>query len=124
MKKLVIEKKEYILNDDECPKIYIEKYCNLDMYQDIELLERLYGLIGDVCTDLKIESLLCFDCKHGGFIPLNLVEKIEKINVFYNDLSSSHKFNLSKNIENLDVKNISINDPTMNFNNFLFIYSY
>lgn len=123
MKKLVIEKKEYILNDEEFPKLYIEKYCNLDMYQDIELLERLYGLIGDVCTDLKIESLLCFDCKHGGFIPLNLVEKIEKINVFYNDLTSSHKFNLSKNIENLDVKNISINDPTMNFNNILFIYS-
>lgn len=59
MKKLVIEKKEYILNDDEFPKLFIEKYCNLDMYQDVEILERLYGLIGDVCTDLKIESLLC-----------------------------------------------------------------
>jgi len=123
MKKLVIDKKEYIIEDEECPKIYIEKYCNLDMYEDVELLERLYGFIGDICTDLNIESLLCFDCKYGGFVPINLFDKIKYINVFYNDTNSSHKNNLSKNIENLKVNNISINDPKMNYNNYLFIYS-
>ncbi len=54
MKEIKIENFTYFVEDDEFKKLYIEKYCNLDMYHDLNELEKLIGLINDICIDLHL----------------------------------------------------------------------
>ena len=46
---VVIETKLYDCCDNEFIKIYKQDYCNLEMYHDIGMFERLTGLIHDIC---------------------------------------------------------------------------
>ena len=80
--KVNIEKQEYQIKDDEFTKLFIDKYCNLDMYNDLSELERIVGLINEISTEVKITNALYVNPTHGGFIPINCSKNLNNILVF------------------------------------------
>ena len=79
---VVIETKSYDCCDDEFIKIYKQEYCNLEMYDDIGLFERLSGLINDICIPFSIKSPIFINPTHGGFLTIILSEhyKLDNFN--------------------------------------------
>jgi hypothetical protein len=78
---VIIDKKRYLVNDNEYKKINHSEYNNLKLYNDIEIHERLIGLIKK-CKQVFLNgesSFISFDTTHGGFIPINLSYDFDNI---------------------------------------------
>ena len=105
MKEIKIENFIYFVEDHEFENKYIEKYCNLIMYKELDQLERLLGLINDICTDLKLNKILIINPTHGGYLPHNLCKNFE-VNVMFDQKYTNHYNNFIKNYECF--KNISL----------------
>ena len=63
--KVTIEKQEYQVENHEFSKIYIEKYCNLEMYNELGEFERLIALITEICKEVNINKALYVNPTHG-----------------------------------------------------------
>lgn len=113
---VVIETKLYDCCDDEFIKIYKPEYCNLEMYHDIGLFERLSGLIYDICIPFSIKSPIFINPSHGGFLPIIVSEHDALDNVkIYFDNGSNHYKNANTNISRHRLKKIYIiNKPEYN----------
>ena len=83
--KVNIEKKEYHVKDDEFTKLFIQEYCNLDLYNDLAEMERIIGLINDISIDVKIPNILYVNPTHGGFIPINCSKQIQNNILAFNE---------------------------------------
>ena len=93
-----IDKKKYFVNTNEfLPLISISKYCNLKLYNELGIFERIIGLINDISYDCQISNFIQLDVTHGGFIMLNCLSLNKKI---YYTCSNEHKSNIDLNIEN------------------------
>jgi predicted O-methyltransferase YrrM len=130
--KVVIENKEYQVEKNEFSKLFIEKYCNLNMFYDLGEFERLIGLITDLSKDLDIPNVLHINPTHGSFIPINCSSTIQNntiaflkdsqspsqnkpyktYNETYNDRINEHIHNTKTNINHLNIKNITVIEPT------------
>lgn len=109
---VVIETKSYDCCDDEFIKIYKQEYCNLEMYHDIGLFERLSGLISDICVPFSIKSPIFINPTHGGFLPIIVSDhdELENVKIYFDETraSSTHYENTNKNISRDTIKNVSI----------------
>lgn len=112
MKEIKIENFTYFVEDDEFKKLYIEKYCNLDMYNDLYELEKLIGLINDICIDLHLNKILFINPTHGGYMPNSLCNDYKVDVLFSNDNFLNHLHNFMKNKEHYS--NISLVDKFEN----------
>ena len=134
---VVIETKSYDCCDDEFIKIYKQEYCNLEMYHDIGLFERLSGLINDICIPFSIKSPIFINTTHGGFLPIIVSEHdtLDNVKIYFDEtrVGSSHYENTNKNISLHMIKNVSIinqnqqdynliNELNKNNTNLLFSY--
>lgn len=68
---VAIEGQKYIVKDDEFKPIVVEEYCNLKLYKDLGLFERLISLIDTCCSLSDNSHLISIKTNHGGFIPIN-----------------------------------------------------
>ena len=92
-----IDKKKYFVNNNEFTTlISSNKYCNLQLYNELGTFERIIGLINDILSDCKINNFIQIDVTHGGFIMLNCLLLNTQI---YYTCSNEHKSNIDLNIE-------------------------
>jgi predicted O-methyltransferase YrrM len=108
---VVIEKKEYEACDNEFTKINKLEFCNLDMYDDIGLFERLSGLIQEISIPFSIKSPIFINPTHGGVLSIITSESkiLENVKLFFDEKTetSSHYTNTVKNISRHSLINIS-----------------
>jgi len=131
--KVFIKNKEYQVEKNEFSKLFIEKYCNLNMFYDLGEFERLIGLITDLSKDLEIPNVLYVNPTHGSFVPINCSSTIKNnviaflkksqsqsqsqnkpyktYNETYDDRIFDHVNNTNTNINNLSIKNITLIEP-------------
>lgn len=129
MELILIDNKQYKINNDEYKKLNHSEYSNLKLYDDIGLHERLISLIKkfknvffncDKNCDKKI-NLIYFNVTHGGFIPINLsycFDTIYLINTLENHLTNVienkkninniHELKTCRMIDFLNIKNVII----------------
>ena len=93
-KRIEIEKIYYQVCNNEFLNIYIQKYCNLNMFTDVGELERIIGLISDLSDDLSSTNVITFNATHGGFIPLQLSKRIKNNYISFVD-ANKHKNHIS-----------------------------
>ena len=93
-KRIEIEKIYYQVCNNEFLNIYIQEYCNLNMFTDVGELERLIGLISDLSDDLSSTNVITFNATHGGFIPLQLSKHIKNNYISFVD-ANKHKNHIS-----------------------------
>jgi hypothetical protein len=98
-----IEKLNYNVNNDEFQKIEHKKYNYLKLYNEIGIFERIIGLIKKVkeCFNEDVK-FISYDTKHGGFIPINLIQ--EFITIYICQYDVEHLNNIKNNNNNLILK--------------------
>lgn len=72
---VIIDKKEYWVEQDEFKPIYYEEYCNLNILDDIEYVERIVALINDITdTMYPLEVVMDTSTKEsfGGYFETNI----------------------------------------------------
>ena len=108
--KVIIEKKEYTVEENEFTKLHIEKYCNLNMFNHLGEFERLIGLICEISKELNIINALYVNPTHGGFIPINCCNDILNNFIYFSDITSNnnHLSNTKTNINNMKIENVTI----------------
>ena len=113
-----IDKLDYLVNDNEFLQLHIQKYCNLNILNDVGDFERLISCMIELCNALNIPNFIHINPTHGGFIDLNCANKIPNIYIYFNDISTSHYSNINTNILNHNINNINIiNDITTHISN-------
>lgn len=64
--------KNYHVEENEFSKKIIEKYCNIDIIDGLNVLERIVAFIDDVIEQLQLNKVLHVNPTHGGFVALNV----------------------------------------------------
>jgi len=102
-----IEKLNYNVKNNEFKKIHHKKYNYLKLKNEIEIFERIIGLIKKVkeCFNEDV-NFISYDTTHGGFIPINLIQEFIIIYICQYDME--HINNIKNNINNLILKKIKI----------------
>lgn len=119
-KEVIIDKKKYIVNQDELCKINHSEYNNLRILSDVGLLERIISLICElrlIDNTLK-KQLVITNVANGGFVPINCSPNFERIIVLNYDSND----NLKENIKNHDISNIYYDENKIDFFNDSIIY--
>jgi len=96
----------YKINDDEYPQIHHNEYNNLRLYKNIDIHERLIGLIIKLkeCFIDNFENyFISFNTSHGGFIPLNLSKKFNSVILVNTKIDQLT--NIRYNIKNNNITN-------------------
>jgi len=125
MKQVTIEKKEYNVEDYEFTKLFIEKYCNLIMFNGLGEMERLVGLITEISKELNIPNVLYLNPTHGGFLPINCSHDILNNYIVFSDYheNKNHLHNTKLNLNtllnasthnNVSVLDLSQSQPSYN----------
>lgn len=112
-KKIIINKKNYTVNNDEFEKVIDEEFCNLHILKDVGSFERISGLLNELMDCLKINkndnttqkektnNLFLYSQTHGGFIALNTCLHIEQNYMsYFVKTNEEHIENVKTNISN------------------------
>jgi len=105
---------DYLVNTNEFEKQNHQQFTNLQLKNDLALLERIVSLINE-CSSLKLNTLINYDTKFGGFIPLNCCNNFE--NIFLLKTQETHKENILFNIKKAKINNILFIDNIQNYKN-------
>jgi hypothetical protein len=117
MKNIELNGIKYNVNDDEFLRIETQEYCNLKIYDNIPMFERIVSLLGKLsyCLSDKYETnLFIQQTTHGGFIPINC--RNEYNNIYLLNTSKEQENNITTNINNFEIKNINFNYKNCNEN--------
>jgi len=117
-KVLQIDKKDYIVSLDEYNDLPHEEYNNLKIIDNLGNHERLVGLINEISNIFdNNKSVLFIGLTHGGYMPINVSKKYNKVYIHEDEqINSSKSINrdklscLLKNIEYHNINNIEINN--------------
>lgn len=119
MQEININGKLYTVKENEYTKIEHIIYNNLRLYNDLDVHERIIGLIKKCKEVYSIEpDFLSFDTKYGGFIPLNLSNDFQDICLV--NTSKEHKNNIENNIETLKIRNINFFNSSVTINKIIY----
>ena len=105
MKTVEIDKKPYVVNDDEFNKLDIDKFCNVKVLLKLSLYERVISLIEDISKQLDLRNFVIINPTHGGFVPIACSPNFE--NVYISNVSPEHSANIDTNIAKYGVSNIN-----------------
>lgn len=79
-KKIVINKKDFFVKEDEFPQIPHSEYNNLIIFGNLGDLEKQAGLCIDISEQYNYEAILiCWGSSHGGFLPIKCVPFFHRI---------------------------------------------
>ena len=67
----IINKRNYLVANNDFTNKYYEKYCNLNINCELAFLERYTGLLNDLQSDFNLTTLSVIGDNYGCFIPLN-----------------------------------------------------
>jgi FkbM family methyltransferase len=67
----IINKRNYLVDNNDFTNKYYEKYCNLNINCELAFLERYTGLLNDLQHDLNLSTISVIGDNYGCFIPLN-----------------------------------------------------
>ena len=112
--KVFIEKQEYQVEYNEFTKLFIQEYCNLNMFNELSDFERMVGLINDINKELKITNLIYLNPTHGAFIPINCSKNALNSKIIFTNNDSVHFTNAKTNISNLNITNVTIVENPLN----------
>ena len=113
----------YRICENEYTKIIHNEYNNLKLFNDINIHERIIGLI-QKCIEvysLQKPDFISFNTRYGGFIPINLSKDFNQIYLLKTE--EQHIDNINNNIETQNIKNISFDNSNINANINKIIYS-
>lgn len=102
--KLLINGKNYEINENEYTQIFHNEYHFLKLYNEIDLHERIIGLIHKITQHFSCTDFFSFETTHGGFIPINLENNFKNLHLVRTH--HTNIINIEYNIQNL----ISINN--------------
>jgi predicted O-methyltransferase YrrM len=105
MKTVEIDKKPYVVNEDEFSKLDIDKFCNVKILLKLSLYERVISLIQDISKQLDLKNCVIINPTHGGFVPIACSPNFE--NVYISNVSPEHSANIATNIAKYGVTNIN-----------------
>jgi len=112
IKEITIEKKKYIVYENEFCNIEHKEYNNLRILDNVGELERIVSLLCEIkCIHKDIVYLIVETSDFGGFVPINCAASFEKV------LIMNYTENAKKNVENHKINNIfdfSLNDNVCN----------
>lgn len=114
-----IDSKDYNIFENEFQENYIQKYCNLHIYPEIGNLERICGLLTDLCEDLKLDHMVCINSTHGGFIPINCSNSFTNIGIVQEPHTEKHIQNINTNINRHKISNVIFQDEVKYSENLL-----
>ena len=78
--KLDINKISYDVSPNDFIKVPHKEYCNLNIYPEVGIQERIIGLLCDTVNDVLMDnSILIIGWKKGGFIPYNCKKCIKNV---------------------------------------------
>jgi len=86
--------KQYHVEDHEFPKKIIEKYCNIDIVDGLNVLERVIALIEDLLDHLHLTTVLHVNPTHGGFTVANVKTGV---NITYFSIQDQHTHYFQRN---------------------------
>jgi len=109
-----IDGNEYQVNDNEFVKIIHDTFTNLLIRDDIGNFERVISLINELAV-LKIDNLIIYNTTHGGFIPVKCSQKYQ--NVFAIDTNINQIDNITININNFKISNVTLKKYIDNIDN-------
>jgi predicted O-methyltransferase YrrM len=112
---VTIDQKEYQIEDNEFKPIVIDEYCNLKLYKDLGVFERLISLIDTCCSLSDNSHLINIKPNHGGFVPINCKNKSIVAKTFlFSD--KNHSKNIEANlIHNNEGNRISFENDNIFF---------
>jgi hypothetical protein len=121
MSKLInINNEQFYVESNEYNNIQ-KRFSSLKIYENLGLHERLISLIDKLKNIENIKNLIILKCSHGGFIPIKLSPKFDKI--YLVKISENNLINIKKNSNYYNIHNIifvSDND-NLNGENIIFI---
>lgn len=107
---VAIEGKDYQVEDNEFTPVVIPEYCNLKLYKDLNVFERLIALINECCSLSDSSHLVFAYPTHGGFIPLNCKNVSSKTLML---CDAKHRKNIEKNLSHNIEGTIGFKDEKM-----------
>ena len=108
---VTLNKKDYVVSLDEYNEIPHKEYNNLKIIGKLGEHERLVSLLNEtsnIFNSNQNKNVMCFGLSHGGYIPINISNKYDSINVY--DTNKNQLKYLNNNIEYHSVHNIKINE--------------
>ena len=117
-KHVIINKKDFFVENYEFSEIKHETFSNLKILKDLGKYERIMGLLYELTNVTSAHNyiLLCINVTHGGFVAINSSKHFKKV---YGICEvSSHYNNATKNLEKKDMSNTSnifFTDKTENY---------
>ena len=92
--KVTISNKDYFINDDEFTLFKNNEFCNLKIYNNLSILDRLVNFINEIIHSSNIENKYLYVVKstHGGYLPINCSKNYKHI--YLSDTDENHKNNI------------------------------
>ena len=95
--KSIYNKQFYVL-EDEFVQVPHSEYNNLIILKDLNIIERIIGLINEIQQSCNLTSFVSLNTSHGGYIPMNCSSNFLNVIISCNDL---HYDNINKNIHEI-----------------------
>lgn len=81
MKSVFINKENFIVKENEYNVVPHQEFNNLQIIDSLAEHERIISLLSELSFLFEKSNLLVFNCSHGGYIPIKVADKFEKIGV-------------------------------------------
>jgi FkbM family methyltransferase len=120
----IINKRNYLVYNNDFTNKYYEKYCNLNINCELAFLERYTGLLNDLQSDLQLLTISIIGDNYGCFTPLNCNYQNTNITVFKRNeeidrrLFANERMNLINYTEGYNVSDIIFISKDEDFDHF------
>ncbi len=120
----IINKRNYLVYNNDFTNKYYEKYCNLNINCELAYLERYTGLLNDLQEDFQLSTISVIGDNYGCFIPLNCHYQNTHITVYKRNeqidrrLFSNERMNLINYTEGYNVSDIIFISKQEDFQHF------
>ena len=115
---VLIDKKVFIVNDNEFVVLSHKEYNHLNILDKIGYYERIIGLITELTKSIKVDTFLNINSTHGGFIDISCTDMFNQTYILNNSGYENHLENIVKNIKAHGKTNINLieKDPFLHDN--------
>ena len=105
---VLIDKKEFTVNEDEFVVLPHKEYTNLKILDKVGYYERIIGLISELTKTIKIvDRFFNINSTHGGFLDIHCANLFSQLFILNHPEYGKHTENISKNIKRFGKTNIN-----------------
>ena len=106
---IIIDKKEFTVNDDEFDEVPHQEYNNLKILNKVGYYERIIGLISELTKSIEtVDYFLNINSTHGGFVDIHCSDLFSQIFVLNCEEYQQHAVNISINAKAHGKTNINL----------------